>query len=253
VIIATSSFGLASWPADGLTPNELIAAADAALYQAKRNGGDQSCLASGTLLPLNSISQEPGKGDDEEATKTIFSLAATVSAKNDYASSHWKNVKNYAVALAEALKLGADEVKRLETCALLHDIGKICISEKILDKKGKLTEEEWEIIKSHPQVGANIVSHARQLVEFIPGILHHHERYDGSGYPKGLKGEEIPREARILAIADAFAAMTADRPYSDALPTEGALDEMRRGAGTQFDPEMVKVFLSVVGKGVTQN
>jgi len=138
------------------------------------------------------------------------------------------------------------EISKLETCALLHDIGKIGISDKILNKQDKLTAEEWEIIKTHPQVGVNIVGHARQLDPYLAGILHHHERYDGSGYPKGLKGEEIPLEARILAIADAFAAMTSVRSYSSALPVEEALMEIKREAGKQFDPRLAEVFCSAI-------
>jgi len=247
-IPVTASLGLASWPADGLNPNELIAAADAALYQAKRDGGNRSHFASGTLLPLNDVAVSSRDVQDSDALQTIYALAATVSARSDYSSSHWRKVKEYAVTLAEALNLEPLEIRKLETCALLHDIGKIGISETILNKRGKLTAQQWKIVKGHPQVGANIVSHARQLAPCLPGILHHHERYDGNGYPEGLKGEDIPLEGRILAVADAFAAMSADRPYSDALPREGALEEMRRGAGTQFDPNLVEVFLSIVQK-----
>jgi len=245
-IPVTASLGLASWPADGLSPNEVIAAADAALYQAKRGGGNRSHCASGTLLPLDDIVVSSGDVQDSDALNTIYALAATVSARNDYSSSHWRKVKEYTITLAEALNLEPPEIRKLETCALLHDIGKIGISDKILNKRGKLTAKEWKAIKGHPQVGANIVSHARQLAPCLPGILHHHERYDGNGYPEGLKGEDIPLEARILAVADAFAAMTSDRPYSNALPLEGALEEIRLGAGMQFDPNLVEVFLSIV-------
>lgn len=245
-ISVTASLGLANWPADGLTTNELIAAADGALYQAKRAGGNRSHNASGTLMPLEDIIIQSGDGQDNETLNTIYALAATVSARSDYNSSHWRKVKEFSVILAEAVNLDPEEIKKLETCALLHDIGKIGISEKILSKRNKLTSQEWSIIKGHPQVGANIVSHSLQLAPNIPGILHHHERYDGSGYPDGLKGEEIPYEARILAIADAFAAMTVDRPFSDALPLEGALAEIRRGAGRQFDPNLVDIFLSII-------
>jgi HD-GYP domain-containing protein (c-di-GMP phosphodiesterase class II) len=154
-------------------------------------------------------------------------------------------VNEYAVALAEALNLGPAEVNRLSSCAFLHDVGKIGISDEILNKPGKLTAEEWETVKVHPQLGAAVVTHASQLAPCIPGILHHHEKYDGTGYPKGLKGTDIPLEARILAIADAFAAMTSERCHSAALSYEQTLEEIKRGAGTQFDPYLVEVFLSV--------
>jgi HD-GYP domain-containing protein (c-di-GMP phosphodiesterase class II) len=129
---------------------------------------------------------------------------------------------------------------------LLHDIGKIGISDEILNKQDALTEEEWKIIKQHPMLGATIAGHTSQLVPCVQGILHHHERYDGNGYPDGLKAENIPLESRILAIADTFAVMTSNRFYSRALPFETAIEEIRKRAGTQFDPQLVNIFLSVV-------
>ena len=242
----TASLGLASWPVDGIESDEVIVAADMALYHAKRGGGNQSHHALRTLLTLDDMMAGSVDIRDSEALSTIYALAATVDASDHYTFSHSKRVKEHAVALAEALKLEPPEISRLETCALLHDIGKIGISDRILNKRGKLTAEEWEAVKIHPQVGANIASRARQLAPCLAGILYHHERYDGSGYPKGLKGEDIPLEARILAIADVFAAMTSDRPYSDALAYEEALEEIKRGAGKQFDSHLVKVFLSAI-------
>ncbi len=245
-IPVTTSLGLASWPADGIGPNAIMAAADAALYHAKRSGGNQSHHISTSLPPLDDTMVGHDSNEDSEALSTIYALATTVDARDHYTRSHSERAREYAIALAEALNLESREISRLETCALLHDIGKIGISDEILNKRGKLTAEEWEVIKGHPQLGATIASHARQLAPCLAGILHHHERYDGSGYPKRLKGEDIPLEARILAIADAFAAMTSDRPYSDALPDEEVLEEIKRGAGKQFDPHLVKVFLSVI-------
>ncbi len=239
----TASFGLASWPADGIGPNEIIAAADAALYEAKRSGGNRSYRASGTLLTLDEAMVGFGSNGGSEALSTIYALAATVDARDHYTRSHSGKVNQYAVALAEALNLEPLEITRLSTCALLHDIGKIGITDGILNKPGKLTDEEWEAIKNHPQLGATIVRRVRELAPCVPGILHHHEKYDGSGYPKGLKGKDIPLEARILAIADAFAAMTSERRYSDTLSYEQAREEIKRGAGTQFDPDLVEVFL----------
>ena len=240
----TASLGLATWPADGMGSNEVIAAADAALYSAKREGGNRSRFASGALLPLENPVVSSADTEDSENVSAIYALATAVDTKNHYTYSHWQKVKEYAVLLAEALKLEPPEISKLETCALLHDIGKIGISDKILNKQDKLTAEEWEIIKTHPQVGVNIAGHSRQLAPCLAGILHHHERYDGSGYPKGLKGEEIPLEARILAIADAFAAMTSVRSYSNALSIEEALAEIKREAGKQFDPRLAEVFCS---------
>ena len=245
-ISVTASLGLASWPADGIGSNEILDAADTALYHAKRSGGNQSRRASGILLSLDKTMVGVGGGEDSEALSTIYTLAATVDARDHYTRSHSKKVNEYAVALAEALNLEPLEITKLSTCALLHDIGKIGISDEILNKPGKLNAEEWEVVKNHPQLGTTIVSHIRQLAPCVNGILHHHERYDGTGYPKGLKGEDIPLEARILAVADAFSAMTSERPHSEASSYEEAMEELKRGAGTQFDPNLVEVFLSIM-------
>jgi HD-GYP domain-containing protein (c-di-GMP phosphodiesterase class II) len=135
---------------------------------------------------------------------------------------------------------------------LLHDIGKIGVPDKILNKKGKLSEEDWEAIKLHPRLGANIVGNVPNLVPCVGSILYHHERWDGGGYPEGLKGEEIPIEARILAIADTFAAMTSARPYRPAVHTEDVITELRRCAGSQFDPQLVEGFIGIIKAGLPE-
>ena len=242
----TASLGLASWPADGLSPNQTIEAADAALYHAKRGGGNRSHCASGTLLPLDDITTGHRSTEDDGVLSTIYALAATADSRGHYAKDHSKRVSKYALALGKALNLTPQEISRLETCALLHDIGKIGISDEILNKPGELTAKEWAIVKTHPHLGATIASRASKLAPCIPGILYHHERWGGSGYPSGLKGEDIPLEARILSVVDAFVAMTSERAYSDALSQDNALEELKRCAGTQFDPPLVEVFSSVV-------
>ena len=239
----TASLGTASWPTNGTRANELIATADAALYQAKRSGGNQSRCALEITASIGVLPSDNNDGQENIALSTIFSLAATVDAMDNYTLSHSKKVKELAVILAEALNLEPLEIDRLETCALLHDIGKISVTNDILNKRGELTEDERKLMNTHPVVGANIASHVRQLKACIPGILYHHERYDGSGYPEGLKGEEIPLDARILAIADAFAAMTTERPYRGAMSFDEALKEIRQGAGFQFAPDLVDAFL----------
>jgi HD-GYP domain-containing protein (c-di-GMP phosphodiesterase class II) len=154
--------------------------------------------------------------------------------------------------LAQAIGLSHDEVSMLNTAALLHDIGKIGIPDKVLGKKGELNGEDWEAIKSHPRLGANIVGNIPSLVPCVSSILHHHERWDGSGYPEGLKGEEIPLEARILAIADSFEAMTSARLYRPALSLEDVVKELRQGAGSQFDPKLVEVFIDIIETGLPE-
>ncbi len=242
----TISIGLANWPSDGLVENEIIDAVDTALHSAKRAGGNQSqcfseILPSSDYTKVSSVDRE---GDD--SLDTIYGLAAIVDARHYYNRSHWRKVKEYVTVLAKAMLMEPADIERLQICALLHDIGKIIISDQIINKRGRLTAKEWEVIKSHPQEGANIISHNRQLVPSAPGILQHHEWYDGSGYHKGLKGEEISLDARIINIADSFAAMTSDRSYSAALTPQEALEEITQRSGTQFDPSLVEVFASCV-------
>jgi diguanylate cyclase (GGDEF)-like protein len=239
------SLGLASWPSDGITPEDIIAAADAGLYQAKHSGGNCSKIASRNPAPLDSSLSNLTEDKDREISNTIFSLAATVDSKDQYDRNHSKRVKEYALAMGDKVHLSSLEITRLANCAILHDIGKIGVNDDILNKPGKLTEQEFTAIKMHPVLGAAIIRHSRQLAPCIEGILHHHERYDGSGYPDGLKGDDIPLESRILMIADSFSAMTSDRCYAKALPFEQAIEEIKRCAGTQFDPTLVDIFLSV--------
>jgi len=141
--------------------------------------------------------------------------------------------------------LGADEIEKLRIGALLHDIGKIGIDGAILNKAGRLTDEEFEIIKGHPDIAANILSSLEFLTEVVPLVRHHHEHYAGGGYPLGIAGEEIPLGARIIAVADAFNAMTSDRPYRASLAHDAAIRELIKHSGTQFDPEVVRAFLRV--------
>jgi len=195
---------------------------------------------------LDDITATSKSNEDDRALSTIYALAATANSRGHYASDYSKRVTRYTLALGEALNLTPQEINGLETCALLHDIGKIGISDEILNKPGELTAKEWEIVKTHPHLGATIASRVSKLAPCIPVILYHHERWDGSGYPSGLKGEDIPLKARLLSVVDAFVAMTSERPYSDALSQDRALQELKRCAGTQFDPLLVEVFSSVV-------
>ncbi len=244
------SLGLACWPEDGITPNDLLAAADTALYQAKRSGGNRSMRSSVSLVDSEKSPTAIPETQDSEALSTIYALVATVDARDSLTRNHSKQVHDYAVAVGEGLNMNQLEINRLGTCALLHDIGKIGISDEILNKQDSLTAQEWDIVKSHPRLGAAIASHSSQLLPCIQGILHHHERFDGEGYPDGLKGEEIPLESRILAIADTFAVMTSNRFYSRALPYEVAREEIKKRAGTQFDPRLLDIFLAVVHKPI---
>jgi len=175
----------------------------------------------------------------------LHALTATIDAKDPYTSGHSQRVALISRRLAEQCGFEPKKVEQIYLAGLLHDIGKIGIPETILCKAGNLTDEEYEDMKRHPMLGANILGGIRQLDEVIPGILTHHERPDGRGYPRGLSGDDIPIEGRIICIADCFDAMSSYRTYRDALPLEKAIDELRACAGTQFDVELVEKFLSI--------
>jgi len=251
-IAITSSIGLASYPSDGVMADELVDVADTTLYYAKRTGGNRSYLSSKILPKPPDNGRIPEIDTRRDTLSAVYALVSAVEARDAYTYGHSKKVNTYAVALAEAIGLSPDEVFKVSTAALLHDIGKIGIPDKVLNKKGELNEEDWRAIKAHPKLGATIISNIPNLVPCVSSILHHHERWDGGGYPEGLKGEETPIEARILAIADSFAAMTSARPYRPALSHEEILKELRQGAGLQFDPKLVEVFIGIIEAGLSE-
>jgi HD-GYP domain-containing protein (c-di-GMP phosphodiesterase class II) len=180
---------------------------------------------------------------------TVRCLAAAIDAKDPYTAGHSSRVTEYAVLLGQELELSLEKVDEIRLSGLLHDVGKIGIPESILSKPGKLTDEEFEAMKRHPEVGANILYPIEPLRHLIPGIQRHHERFDGRGYPGGLKGEEIPLAGRIIGVADAFDAMTSNRVYRPRLSDEVALAELKKGAGMQFDGKVVDAFFSLYQKG----
>ncbi|HZK33100.1 MAG TPA: HD-GYP domain-containing protein, partial [Tissierellaceae bacterium] len=177
---------------------------------------------------------------------TIQALNSTIEAKDPYTFGHAARVESYAVQLAEAYGLPFDSIQNIKDAAVLHDIGKIGINDNILNKTTKLTEAEYEEIMKHPVIGAEMIGKVDFLKEASEIIMHHHERYDGKGYPDGLKGDETPIESYILAIADSYDAMTTDRPYRDALTKEEAFEEIKDNSGTQFHPELAKTFCEIL-------
>ncbi|MBI5026932.1 MAG: HD-GYP domain-containing protein, partial [Nitrospirae bacterium] len=169
--------------------------------------------------------------------------------KSPWTRGHSERVTEYALKIGRALGLSDGEMEKLRIAGLLHDIGKIGTYDGVLDKPGQLTDEEYEVVKRHPGKGADVLSPISQLGDIIPWIRGHHERYDGKGYPDGLKGEEIPLQARILSVADAYDSMTAERPYRKTPGREKAIEELKRYSGIQFDPEVVDIFLKVLESG----
>jgi len=173
-------------------------------------------------------------------------LTTVIDAKDHYTASHSQNVSYYATELARALNLSPEEVEIVKEAGLLHDIGKIGVPEAVLQKPGRLTEEEFKIMKSHVEQSVEILHHLSGMEYILPAVLGHHEKYDGTGYPDGLSGEEISLFARILCIADCYDAMTSNRVYRKRLSDETVLEELRKNAGTQFDPELVEAFIALL-------
>jgi len=179
----------------------------------------------------------------------LHSLTSAVDAKDAYTCGHSERVALVSRHLAQQMGLSDRDVEQIYMAGLLHDVGKIGVPEAVLQKTGKLTAEEFEQMKRHPQIGARILQDIKQVREIVPGVLHHHERYDGKGYPTGLAGEKIPLMGRIICLADCFDAMTSNRTYRKALPLEVALTEIRRCSGTQFDPRLTEFFLMTGPEG----
>lgn len=169
-------------------------------------------------------------------------LAEALEQRDPYTGGHTRRVHEYSVLIASHLGLPQDEMDTLRLAAIMHDIGKIGVSDQVLRKPGRLNEEEFREMSRHPEVGVDIIEHLPQLAQVVPGVLYHHEQYDGTGYPHKRQAENIPLHARIIGVADAFDAMTSDRPYRKALGFDVAFAELERCAGQQFDPQLVEIF-----------
>jgi HD-GYP domain-containing protein (c-di-GMP phosphodiesterase class II) len=178
--------------------------------------------------------------------EAIFAFAKTIELKDHYTGEHVERTVYFATRLAEGRGLTKEEVLHIKQAAILHDLGKVGISERILLKPAKLTVQEFKEIKKHPLIGVDIIRPIHLLHDIVPLIMYHHERWDGKGYPEGLKGEEIPMGARIIALADTYQALISNRPYRKAFPKTEAKDIIKRMAGSQFDPGLVKIFLKII-------
>jgi len=246
-IHVTASIGVAVLPDHATTREDLIGAADNASYAAKRAGKDRVRQAERGALPHDPVALAAQLDDANLAT--VEALAATVDAKDPYTRGHSGRVAAYAAAIAAALDLPAADVTRVRQAGVLHDVGKIGVPDAILLKPDRLTGAEYDIIKQHPEIGERILQGLPFLREILPAVRHHHERWDGGGYPDGLAGAAIPADAAILAVADSFDAMTSSRTYRPGLPVGEALRRVREGAGTQYDPRVVAAFDRAVVEG----
>ncbi|HEX3377470.1 MAG TPA: diguanylate cyclase, partial [Candidatus Acidoferrales bacterium] len=298
----TSSFGVATFPLNGSTPQELIQVADSSMYLSKHQGGNavstadqinlddskqwkrevldaylsvtlKRLFATGpdafveirsrveqfakALAQTEADTKQLGKAKAEEPCSTsqfeplppivldtLTSLAFAVDSKDHFTQGHSHKVSSYAVLMAEAIGLNASEVEAIRLGAMLHDVGKVGIVESILNKNGPLNSDEWETMKRHVEYGAKLLEPLRGTEKIRDMVAHHHEFYDGSGYPKGLTGEQIPVGARIIAIADAYDTITSERSYRKARTPEEAFQELGRCGQAQFDPQLVQIFIS---------
>ena len=241
------SVGVASRGPEARDAGELMRAANRALYAAKRLGRDRCVVHhEQTLEMLDALRDAEGGGAAEQLAAAML-LAETLDLRDVATARHSETVGRYCEQIARELGFAAPQVERVRAAGILHDIGKLGIADAILHKPGRLDDEEWVEIERHPELGSRILEHAN-LRDISAWVLHHHERVDGSGYPQALVGAAIPLEARILAVADAYEAMTADRPYRAALPLRVAREELRRGAGSQFDRDVVAAFERVLDR-----
>jgi len=241
----TISLGIATFPDHAIDKDGLIEAADIAMYKAKRKGKNLTLIYDGE--ELYGPNAEADKWVIEEATyiDTLHALAAAVDAKDQYTHSHSEHVATFAGLIGHEFVLSPAQIEHLRIAGLLHDVGKIGISDHILKKPGALTDEEFQEIRLHPIFGERILTRTK-LEPVLQAILYHHERLDGSGYPYGLKADEIPLNARILAVADSFEAMISDRPYRKALSIEEAIAELRKDSGKKLDEDVVNALIRII-------
>ena len=259
------SLSAVSFPEDRVTKGiDLVNLANDVLNYAKESGGNRAystlevkkplkkgleriLKASGVKTLKNTI-EKLTKKSKQGLVESIFAFAKTIELKDHYTGEHVENTVHYATEIAKGLGLRHEDTELIKQAAMLHDLGKIGISENILLKKGKLNKKEYDEIKKHPQIGADIIRPIQFLHSLIPFIFYHHERWDGKGYPSGIKGEDIPVGARIIAIADVYQALTSDRPYHKAFSKKQAIDIIKKASGTQFDPRIADIFLKIVNK-----
>lgn len=258
------SIGVVSYPEDPLfSVDEIIDAGEQTIYKVKERGGDGVALYGHEISEggLEKYSEQDRKRfidsvkqklsfyavrSEHSILEAVYSLAKSIELKDRRTREHCDRMVDYAQKLARLIGMNEQEVDNVRRAAMLHDIGKLGISDAILLKPAKLTPEEYEIVKKHPVIGADILSVAGFLKDIVPLILCHHERYNGMGYPRGLKGEEIPLGARIIAVVDVYEALTSDRPYHKAISSGEAMKIIKEGAGTQFDENVVKLFCGIV-------
>ena len=257
------SIAVASFPEDEILKGmDLVELADQILNRAKETGGNKvysntdvkngkpiiTLQQSNDVIFLKNKIGKLTKRTNQGLMESIFAFAKTIEVKDHYTGEHVEKTVHYATKIAKALELSEYEIEHVQQASMLHDLGKIGISEKILYKKSKLTKQEFEEIKKHPQIGVDIIRPVHFLHSIIPFVLHHHEKWNGTGYPYGLKEDAIPLGARIVSVADVYQALTSNRPYRKAFPHEEAIRIIQQESGVLFDPNIVKIFVKILQK-----
>jgi diguanylate cyclase (GGDEF)-like protein/putative nucleotidyltransferase with HDIG domain len=241
----TISFGISTFPLHGQSTDGLLRAADQALYAAKRLGRNRSVISSAEVPGILARTVRSSDGDAHVELAALLKLAEALDVRDSGSASHCHRVGRFAELTARELGLSPEAVERVRLAGILHDVGRVALPDQVLAKQGPLTDEEWALIRAHPAVGARMVE-TTEYEDIRSWILFHHERPDGHGYPEGRREADVPLEAAILAVADAYEAMTSDRPYRPALAAEDAADELRREAGRQFRSDVVEALLRAV-------
>ena len=254
------SMGVVTFPEDQISnTKDLVSALGGSLALAKRKGGDKVILyykpqVESARTKKKKVSTDDLKGEirklnvllTRDLLEMIYGFARAIEVKDSYTGRHVEYTAAIAEKIAKRLSLPKTEVENVKRAAVLHDLGKVAIEESILSKKGPLTKKEKRIVKTHPWIAAEILKEIHSLRGAIPAILYHHERYDGGGYPLGLKGEEIPLTARIVAIADVYQALISNRPYRKACQKKKAIEIIKKEKGKHFDPKIVETFLDII-------
>lgn len=253
------SLAVAAYPEDDVYNDiELLSLADQILNKAKENGGNRVCSylniqeqgkKTSELSDVHSLKDKINKLNlrvTQSLVEETFAFAKAIEQKDHYTGEHSERTVHYAVGIARKLNLPQEMIELIEQATMLHDLGKVGISEQILHKEAKLTIAEFEEIKKHPQIGVDIIRPIHSLHPIIPALLYHHERWDGKGYPYGFKKERIPLIARIIAIADEYEALVSNRPYREAYSKEEAIGIVKKASGIKFDPNLVESFLKVL-------
>ncbi len=240
----TISFGIVSYPVHGQTGSSLLQAGDQALYAAKRLGRNRSVISSAEVPGILGAGSRAGHDDVAVELASLLTLAEALDVRDSGSATHCRRVGRYAELIARELGMPPDSVERVRIAGVLHDVGRVGVPDELLSKEGPLDQEEWNWVHAHPETGARMLE-TTDFADIGDWIRSHHERPDGGGYPDGRSGE-LPLEAAILGVADAYEAMTAGRPYRAALDPQAASDELRRGSGRQFDERVVDALLRVV-------